>query len=101
MFENSTANLRELSPQEQESLAAGQNSDFFAKSDFFLQKTDIQTDAENQLSSGGESNTQSSRYNLSQITIGTSVTFRWPQVTFSVDKWNSWMNNVLKDLLRF
>jgi len=88
--------FRELSEKEQECLAAGQDSDFFAKSDFFLQHTNIQTEAENKSNLGVESSIQLTKYNLSQITLGASVTYRWPTFNFNMDRWNNWMNNLFK-----
>ncbi|MCC5638200.1 hypothetical protein LC593_20660 [Nostoc sp. CHAB 5844] len=102
MFKNNEINnsqlFRELSAQEQECVAAGQDSDFFGKSDFFFQQTNIQTESENKLNLGSESSTQTTKYNLSQITLGTSVTFRWPMLNFINNRWNSLMNTLLKGL---
>jgi hypothetical protein len=71
---NPTELLRDLDESEQEIFTAGQNSNTFGNSDFFLQITDISTEANNKLNlSGGESGSQNTKYNFSQITIGYSI----------------------------
>nr|WP_228014294.1 hypothetical protein [Fortiea sp. LEGE XX443] len=87
-----------MSEPEQQSLASGQNLDFGGKSDFFFQQTNIQTEADNNLNSGSESSTQTTKYNFSQITLGVSITFGLPIISFRGNKLSHWMNNLLKEL---
>jgi len=96
---NNSELLRDLSQQEQEMLAAGKelNLDFLGKGDFFVQQTNIQTESNNTVTSGEDSNTQNTKYNLSQITIGASFTFGWPVFNSSNQRWNV-MSNLLKKM---
>lgn len=101
MSENNQINnselFRELSEQEQQNLTAGQNLDFLeGKNDFLFQLTNIQTEANNNLNSGGESGTQNTKYNFLQITLGASITFSLPMMKLAGHKWNNWLNNFLK-----
>jgi hypothetical protein len=94
---NNSELLRDLSQQEQESLSSGQGLNFLGKSDFFIQQTNIQTESNNILKSGDDSNTQTTKYNFSQITIGASFTFAWPAINSSSERWNRLINNLLQN----
>ncbi|WP_353931277.1 hypothetical protein WJM97_01330 [Okeanomitos corallinicola TIOX110] len=88
MTNNSTTNnqqlLHDLSALEQQNIIGGQDFAVIGNVDFFLQKTDIETNADNQLTMGAnESNSQNTKYNLSQITMGFSFTFGLPKNNFN------------------
>lgn len=95
---NNSELLRELSPQEQESLAAGQDLNFLGKTDFFVQQTNIQTEANNTTTSGDTSTKQNTKYNLSQIVFGASFTFAWPIINSSGQKWQGLIGNLMKNV---
>jgi hypothetical protein len=95
MPENSPSNdeelINDLSELEQENIVAGQSINIpgLGTADFFFQNTNIQTDANSHLNLGGsDSSSQNTRYNLSQITLATSVKFILP----SLDK-NGFQSN--------
>ncbi|MEA5618583.1 hypothetical protein VB711_12155 [Cronbergia sp. UHCC 0137] len=101
MNDNNTCNdhplFDDLSEAEQESITAGQDNNIFASSDFFFQKTDIQSGADNNLNLGGsETNSQSSNYSLSQITIGSSITFRLPNFNLGRNKLKNLLSNIFR-----
>jgi hypothetical protein len=88
--------FRILSDIEQEFFTAGQSFNFLSKADIFLQKTDIETTAENQLNLGiNESNSQKTQYDLSQVTLGASFTFGLPRYDSSANNWLSFIPNIL------
>ncbi|MDB9373103.1 hypothetical protein [Nodularia sphaerocarpa] len=96
MLENNRSNnsflFQSLSEKEQESLSGGLAEGMLGSSNFLFQKTDIQTEADNNLNpADDESSSQSSKYNLSQITMASSITFRFP--TFSGN------SNILNNLI--
>ena len=65
MSENHIYFWQYLCEEQQESLVGGQGENILATSNFFFQKTDIQTQADNNLYLGeDESGTQSTKYNL-------------------------------------
>ncbi len=75
--------FHDLSEADQEILIAGQVFNVIGKTDFFFQKTDIDSAADSDLNLGvSESSTQSSKYKLSQITIATSFTFGIPIINY-------------------
>ncbi|TAE58616.1 MAG: hypothetical protein EAZ87_12770 [Nostocales cyanobacterium] len=77
--------LDELSDLEQQLITGGQDFSMIGNTEFFLQKTDIETTADNHLQTGNnESNSQNTKYNLSQLTIGFSFTFGFPKMSFPV-----------------
>ncbi|MDB9541174.1 hypothetical protein NWP22_08380 [Anabaenopsis tanganyikae CS-531] len=76
MSENHIYFWQHLCEEQQESLVGGQGENILATSNFFFQKTDIQSQADNNLNLGeDESGTQTTKYNLSQITMASSITF--------------------------
>ncbi|WP_414564378.1 MULTISPECIES: hypothetical protein [unclassified Anabaena] len=88
-----------LSEEEQETLAGGQSMNVLGSADFFLQKTDIQTEAENNVNlAGGESGSQTTRYNLSQVTMASSITFGIPNFSDTSNRVNNFVTNVLRGL---
>lgn len=102
MSENVTSNYEDLfynlSELEQETLAAGQSQDMLGKTDLFFQKTNIETEADRNLNIGGDSDQQSTKYRLSQITIGSSMTFFIPDINSGVQGWNNLLNTFLGKL---
>ena len=72
-----------LSPMEQQNLVGGQQLNTLFDADFFWQQTHINSAAENQndlnsnFNSGNSVNNKST-YNLSQLTMGTSIRFKMP-----------------------
>lgn len=71
----------ELSTSEQESIIAGQSLNIpgLGSADFFLQNTNIESGADNNVNLGGsESSSQNSQYKLSQLTIAASLKFLMP-----------------------
>lgn len=79
MTENHTFSWHALSEEEQEILVGGLGENILGTSNFFFQKTDIQTQADNNLSLGEEeSSSQTSKYSFSQITMASSITFKLP-----------------------
>ncbi|MBK1988091.1 hypothetical protein A0J48_011165 [Sphaerospermopsis aphanizomenoides BCCUSP55] len=71
--------FRDLSPEEQESLTGGKSMNLLKAINFFLQKTDIDTEADSNLNIGvGEDTGEHTKYKLSQLTIGYSILFATP-----------------------
>ncbi len=86
-----------LCEEQQESLVGGQGENILATSNFFFQKTDIQTQADNNLNLGeDESGTQTTKYNLSQITMASSITLTLPNFP---SPGNS-LNNLITQIIR-
>ncbi|MFM2061724.1 MAG: hypothetical protein RLZZ507_1394 [Cyanobacteriota bacterium] len=102
MSENFTANHENwffnLSEAEQETLAAGQSQNMLGKTDLFFQNTNIETEADRNLNIGGDSDNQRTKYRLSQITIGSSMTFFIPDINSGVQGWNNLLNTFLGKL---
>ena len=97
MSENHIYFWQDLSEEQQESLAGGQGENILATSNFLFQKTDIQTEADNNLNLGAdESGTQSTKYNFSQITMASSITFKLP----SVPSTGNSLNNLIAQIIR-
>lgn len=98
MSENFTSNYEDLlcnlSEAEQETLTAG-FQDMLGKTDWFFQQTNIETEADRNLNVGSDSDKQSTKYRLSQITIGSSMTFFVPDINSSVQGWNNLINSFL------
>lgn len=89
-----------LSAAEQENLVGGQSMNVIGNTDFFLQKTDIQTEAENNVNlNNSESVSQITRYNLSQVTMASSITFGIPNLSETSNRFNNFMNNIFKRLI--
>jgi len=88
-----------LSEQEQEKLAGGQTQDILGNSNFFFQKTDIQTEADNNLNlAGDDSSSQTTKYTLSQITIASSITFTLPSSPPNSNSLNNLMGKIINQL---
>jgi hypothetical protein len=103
MADNHTSNHQalflDLSEANQEILIAGQGFNVIGKTDFFFQKTDIDSAADSDLNlEGSESSTQSSKYKLSQITLGTSFTFGIPIINYPGNKLSDFLPNFLNKL---
>jgi hypothetical protein len=103
MIENFTPDyqnlLVDLSEAEQESLISGKGFDIFGKTDFFLQNTNIESSADNELHLGeNESSSQNSKYQLSQITIGASFTFGLKNISSDGNIWSTFLPNILNRL---
>jgi hypothetical protein len=78
---NNSLPFQSLSEAEQENLVGGQTEDILATTNFFFQKTDISTEAENNVNlSPDESGSQATKYTLSQITLASSITFTLPNL---------------------
>jgi hypothetical protein len=86
-----------LSEAEQETLAAGFQN-ILGKTDWFFQQTNIETEADRNLNVGGDSDQQSTKYRLSQIIIGSSITFFVPDTNSSVQGWNNLINSFIGNL---
>jgi hypothetical protein len=101
MSENHTSNnslpFQALSEAEQENLVGGQTEDILATTNFFFQKTDISTEAENNLNlSEEESGSQATKYTLSQVTLASSITFTLP--SFRPDNLNNLISRMISGL---
>jgi hypothetical protein len=97
MTENHTFSWHALSEEEQESLVGGLGENILGTSNFFFQKTDIQTEADNNLNLGGEeSGSQTSKYSFSQITMASSITFKLP----SFPSHGNSVNHVISQIIR-
>ncbi|MBX9257867.1 hypothetical protein H1Q63_28755 [Desmonostoc muscorum CCALA 125] len=91
--------LRELSEKEQEASSAGQSTNILSESNFIIQQTNIQTDAYSNLTlANGDSSSQKTGYNLSQTTIGFSITSGIPKSNQNKNMLNSIITNILKGL---
>ncbi len=103
MSENSKFNnpelFRYLSKQEQESLNAGQSINYPSEANFFFQKTNIQSTAGSTLNlGGGDVSSQKTRYNFSQITIGSSIKLGLPIFSQDINQWQTFISNILNKL---
>ncbi|AVZ30116.1 hypothetical protein PN465_01160 [Nodularia spumigena CS-584] len=103
MSENNTSNnsflFRSLSEEEQESLAGGQEEGILGTSNFFFQKTDIETEANNNLNlAEDESGSQSTKYTFSQITMASSTTFRLPSFSANRNSVNNFIAKIISGL---
>ncbi|HLO87054.1 MAG TPA: hypothetical protein VK203_18905 [Nostocaceae cyanobacterium] len=101
MSENFASNheklINDLSETEQESIVAGQNIDIpgLGNTDFFFQNTNIQSSATNNLNLGGsDSSSQTTTYNLSQVTIVSSVQFILPSLSTNGLKMNKLLSRL-------
>ncbi|MCF2145558.1 hypothetical protein IQ276_003630 [Desmonostoc muscorum LEGE 12446] len=92
--------LRELSEEEQEASSAGQSTNILSESNFIIQQTNIQTDAYSNLNfATGDSSSQKTGYNLSQTTIGFSITSGMPKTDQTKNILTDVINNIIKGLL--
>ncbi|MBE9199972.1 MULTISPECIES: hypothetical protein [unclassified Nodularia (in: cyanobacteria)] len=103
MSENHTSNnsffLQSLTEAEQESLTGGQGEGILGTSNFLFQKTDIQTEADNNLNlAKDESGSQTTKYNLSQITMASSITFGLPNPSSNSNSINDFIAKVISGL---
>lgn len=90
--------LVDLSETEQESLISGKSFDVIGKTDFFLQTTNIDSSADNELNLGeNESSSQNSKYRLSQITIGVSFNFGLTNIRSVGNRWSSLLPDIIKN----
>ncbi|QJB43280.1 hypothetical protein [Dolichospermum flos-aquae] len=82
--------FRYLSDTEQESVVGGQifpMLGLFSEGKLFFQKTDLETEGKSDLKlASGDSNSQTSKYKLSQITMALSFTFGLVTISSSTDK---------------
>lgn len=104
MSENNTSNnsfiFQFLTEAEQESLTGGQNAGILGTSNFLFQKTDIETEANNNLNLGeNESGSQSTKYTLSQITMASSITFALPTSNSNNNSINNFIARVISGLI--
>ncbi|MBD2695135.1 hypothetical protein [Anabaena catenula] len=92
---NQTQLFKHLSEQEQESLIGGQISpilgvpilSLLGESNLFFQKTDIETEGKSDVTlASGDSTSQTTKYKLSQLTIGLSFTFGLLTISSNGDK---------------
>lgn len=105
MAENPISNdfefLRNLSEEEQEKLAAGQNINSLSETNFFIQQTNINSTADNTLNVGANDvSSQNTTYSLSQTTIGASITLGLPNLSQGGNKWSNFFGNILGSLFR-
>ncbi|TVP59678.1 MAG: hypothetical protein EA343_19365 [Nodularia sp. (in: Bacteria)] len=103
MSENNTSNnlfvFQDLTEEEQESLAGGQSEGVIGTSNFFFQKTDIETEADNNLNlAEDESGSQSTKYNLSQITMASSITFTLPNSRSNTNSIGNFVSKIISGL---
>ncbi|MGF1932907.1 MAG: hypothetical protein RM347_000685 [Nostoc sp. ChiQUE02] len=103
MSENSKFNnpelFRYLSEEEQESLTAGQSINYPSEGNFFFQKTNIQSTADSTLNlGGGDVSSQNTRYNFSQITIGSSIKVGLPIFSQDGNRWQIFISKILNNL---
>ena len=99
MSENNTFLFQCLSEEEQESLAGGQSEGVIGTSNFFFQKTDIETEADNNLNlAEDESGSQATKYTLSQITMASSITFTLPNSSPNTNSINNFIAQVISGL---
>ncbi len=88
-----------LTEEEQENIAGGQSDGILGTSNFFFQKTDIETEANNNLNlADDESGSQSTKYTLSQITMASSTTFRLPSFSFNTNSINDFIAKAISGL---
>ncbi|HYW18306.1 MAG TPA: hypothetical protein VE956_03160 [Nodularia sp. (in: cyanobacteria)] len=103
MLENNKLNnsflFQCLTEAEQESIAGGQGEGILGTSNFFFQKTDIQSEANNNVNLADESVSQTTKYNLSQITMASSLTFRLPDFNSNSNSINNFIAKVLSGLI--
>ncbi|WP_341530255.1 hypothetical protein WKK05_13765 [Nostoc sp. UHCC 0302] len=104
MYDNSKLQnlelLRDMSEQEQEILAAGQSSNLENKGNLFLQKTNLETQAENILNlKNGDISLQKTKYTLSQITLGASIKFGLPDFKLVENSASSFIGKLLNGLV--
>jgi hypothetical protein len=98
-FQNSEL-LRNMSEQEQEMLAAGQISNLENEGNLFLQKTNLETQAENILNfKNGDVSLQKTKYYLSQITLGGSIKFGLPDFKLVENSTSSFIGKLLNGLV--
>lgn len=92
--------FRDLSELEQEKITAGENINVPGESSVFLQKTDIQSYAENNmnLTSFGDLSTQKTGYRFSQITFGANIKFGLPYPPTSQNILPEFFANFLSNL---
>ncbi|MEA5516192.1 hypothetical protein [Nodularia sp. UHCC 0506] len=91
--------FQSLIEEEQESLAGGQSNGILGTSNFFFQKTDIETEANNNLNlAGDESISQGTKYTLSQVTMASSITFTLPHLNSATNSINNFIAKVIKGL---
>lgn len=95
--------FRYLSEQEQESLVGGQTFPILGllgEGNLFLQKTDIDTEGKSDLKlASGDSTSQTTKYQLSQITMAFSFTFGMLTISSSGDKLNNLLPNFFNNFL--
>ncbi|MDP5016179.1 hypothetical protein FJR11_10450 [Anabaena sp. UHCC 0187] len=95
--------FRYLSDAEQESVVGGQNIPMlglFNEGKLFFQKTDLETEGKNDLTlASGDSNTQTTKYKFSQITMALSFTFGFLTISSSGDKLSDFLPNLLNNLI--
>ncbi|MBD2665585.1 hypothetical protein B6N60_00023 [Richelia sinica FACHB-800] len=88
----------ELSPQEQQIFQAGlgDNNDFMVQNLLYLQNTNIETSADRNLTLGaGDSDSQSTKYKLSQFTLGSVLTFVVPNINNGANGCKQLLSNLL------
>ncbi|BAZ81262.1 hypothetical protein PN497_16670 [Sphaerospermopsis kisseleviana CS-549] len=96
---NNSQLVRYLSDAEQESLIGGQISSILGKVNLFLQKTDIETEGNSDLTlATGDSTSEKTKYKLSQITLNTSFEFGLPISNRGVNQGNNYLINLLNNI---
>ncbi|WP_413171307.1 hypothetical protein [Anabaena azotica] len=95
---NSDKMLCDLSEAEQEIIIAGQSENIPVQANLFLQNTNIQTEADNKLNLGSDSSSQKTKYNLSQSTIGFSVSFILPNISSVMNNRGNLLPNILRQI---
>ena len=95
--------FRYLSDTEQESVVGGQifpMLGLFSEGKLFFQKTDLETEGKSDLKlASGDSTSQTTKYQLSQITMGFSFIFGMLTISSSGDKLNNLLPNFFNNFL--
>ncbi|MEA5579361.1 hypothetical protein [Anabaena sp. UHCC 0451] len=85
-----------LSEAEQEIIIAGQNHNIPVQANFFLQNTNIETEADTKFNLGSDYTSQTTKYSLSQFTLGSSMTFTLPKITSGANDWSNLLSTMLR-----
>ncbi|MFN6514607.1 MAG: hypothetical protein RMY29_008905 [Nostoc sp. CreGUA01] len=91
--------LRDLSAEEQEALTAGQITNIPSEDNFFVQKTNTETTANNTLKlANGDISSQKTKFISSQFTLAYSINLRIPNLSSSSNLVNNSLENILNKI---